>query len=165
MAIILPQELQPSVRPCPKIRGHYYGPVGGRRLKSGLFNRFVIVGILEVFGHNHAVLQSVTQALAHDPSVNNSMAPRPKRRGFKLEKNSRKGCDSFEKKRLGHLISFLITGLIANFIRLLYLVFEIFFAYVVSCHSCVISITVTTIFTIIKSIIVSLLSTMNKIHH
>ncbi len=75
-----------------------YGQVGGSRPKSGLFNRYVIVGISEVFGHNHADLQSVTPALAHDCSANNSTAPRPKRRGFKLEKNSRKGCDRLEKK-------------------------------------------------------------------
>ncbi len=42
-----------------------YGPLGGRLLKSGLFNLYVIVGISEVFGHNHADLQSVTPALAH----------------------------------------------------------------------------------------------------
>ena len=75
-----------------------YGPVGGRRLKSGLFNWYVIVGISEVFGHNHADLQSVTPALAYDRSVNYSTATRPKRRGFKLEKKSRKGCDRLEKK-------------------------------------------------------------------
>ncbi len=83
MVIILLQELQSSVRPGPR-----YGPVGCRRLKSGLFNRYVIVGISEVFGHNHADLQSVTPALAHDPSVNYSTAPRPKRCRFKFEKNS-----------------------------------------------------------------------------
>jgi hypothetical protein len=55
-----------------------------------------------VFGHNHADLQSVTPALAHDPSVNYSTAQRPKRWGFQVEKNSRKGCDRFEKKRLGY---------------------------------------------------------------
>ncbi len=92
IAIILLQELQSSVLPGPR-----YGPVGGRRPKSALFNRYAIVGISEVFGHNHADLQSVTPALAHDPSVNYRTAPRPKRRGFKFEKNSRKGCDSFEK--------------------------------------------------------------------
>ncbi len=75
--------------------------MGGHRLKSGLFSRYVIVGISDVFGHNHADLQSVTPALAHDPSVNYSTAPRPKRRGFKFEKNSRKGCDRFEKKTSG----------------------------------------------------------------
>ncbi len=42
--------------------------------------------------------QYVTPALAHDPSVNYSTAPRPKRRRFKFEKNSRNGCDRFEKK-------------------------------------------------------------------
>jgi hypothetical protein len=40
---------------------------------------------LEVFRHNHTDLQSVTQAFAHDPSVNYSTAQRPKRRGFKFE--------------------------------------------------------------------------------
>ena len=94
----LSEELQSSVRPGPRC-----GPVGGRRLKSGLFNRYVIVGISEVFGHNHADLQSVTLALAHCRFVNYSTAPRPKRRRFKFEKNSRKGCDTFEKKRFRHL--------------------------------------------------------------
>jgi hypothetical protein len=32
--------------------------VGGSGLKSGLFNRYVIFGISEVLGHNHADLQS-----------------------------------------------------------------------------------------------------------
>ena len=91
--ISLFEELQSSVRAGPS-----YGPVGGCRLKSGLFNRYVIVGISEVFGHNHADLQSVTPALAHDRSVNYSTARRPNRRGFKFEKNLRKGCDSFEEK-------------------------------------------------------------------
>ena len=72
--------------------------MGGSRLKSGLFNQNVIVWISEVFGHNHADLQSVTPALAHDRSVNYSSAQHPKRRGFKFEKYSRKGCDTFEKK-------------------------------------------------------------------
>ncbi len=72
--------------------------MSGRRLKSGLFNQYVIVVMSEVFGHNHADLQSVTPALAHDRSVNYSTAPRPKRRGFKLEKFLRKGCDRLEKK-------------------------------------------------------------------
>ncbi len=67
MAISLLQELQSSVRPGPR-----YGPVGNRRLKSGLFNWYVIVGILEVFGHNHADLQSVTPALAHDRRITHS---------------------------------------------------------------------------------------------
>ncbi len=101
MAIILLQALQSSVRPGPR-----YGQVGGSRLKSGLFNRYVIVGISEVFGHNHADHQPVTQALAHDPSVNYSTAPRPTRRGFKFEKKSRKGCDRFEKKPSGLLSPF-----------------------------------------------------------
>jgi hypothetical protein len=42
--------------------------------------------------------QEVTRALAHDCSVNYSTAPRPKRRGFKLEKNSRKGCGRLVNK-------------------------------------------------------------------
>jgi hypothetical protein len=42
--------------------------------------------------------QEVTRVLAHDCSVNYSTAPRPKRRGFKFEKNSRKLCDRLEKK-------------------------------------------------------------------
>ncbi len=54
-----------------------------------------------MFGHNHADLQSVTPALAHDPSVNYSTARHPKRRGFKFEKILRKGCDRFEKKTSG----------------------------------------------------------------
>ncbi len=58
----------------------------------------VIVRISEVFRHNHADLQSVTPGLAHDWFVNYSTAPRSKRRGFKLEKNSIKGCDRLEKK-------------------------------------------------------------------
>ncbi len=41
----LSQELQSSVRPGQRCR-----PVGGCRLKSGLFNRYVIVGISEAFG-------------------------------------------------------------------------------------------------------------------
>ena len=41
----LSEELQSSVLPGPRC-----GPVGGRRLKSGLFNRYVIVGISEAFG-------------------------------------------------------------------------------------------------------------------
>jgi hypothetical protein len=81
---------------CMQAQG--YGPVGGRRLKCGLSNRYVIVVISELFQNNHADLQSVTPALAHDPSVNYSTAQRPKRRGFKFEKNSRKGCDTFEEK-------------------------------------------------------------------
>jgi hypothetical protein len=84
-----------------------YVIVGGllqtEKCHCGLFNRYVIVGISEVFGHNQADLQSVTPALAHDPPVNHSTAPRPKHRGFKFDKNSRKGCDRFEKKRLGYL--------------------------------------------------------------
>jgi hypothetical protein len=72
--------------------------MGDRRLKSGLFNRYVIVGISEVFGNNHADHHSVTSALAHDCSVNYSSAPRPKRRGFKFEKKLRKGCDTIEEK-------------------------------------------------------------------
>ncbi len=72
--------------------------MGGLGLKSGLFNGYVIVGISEVFEHNHADFQSVTPARAHDRSVNYSTAPRPKRSGFKLEKNSRKGCGRLEKK-------------------------------------------------------------------
>jgi hypothetical protein len=72
--------------------------VGGSRLKSGLFNLYVIDVISELFQKNHADLQSVTQALAHDRSVNYSMAQHPKRCGFKFEENSRKGCDTFEKK-------------------------------------------------------------------
>ncbi len=98
MATSLLEELQSSVPPCPR-----YGPVGGRRLKSGLFNRYVIVVISELFRHNHADRQSVTPVLAHDPSVHYSTAPRPKRSGFKYEKNSRKGCDTFEKKTSGLL--------------------------------------------------------------
>jgi hypothetical protein len=97
MAIGLLQELQSSVLPGPR-----YGPVGGRRLKSGLFNWYVIFGISEVFGHNHADLQSVTPALAHDPSVNYSTAPRPKRRGFKFEKIREKDATGSRKKRLGY---------------------------------------------------------------
>ncbi len=44
--------------------------------------------------------QKVTRALAHDrsSSVNYSMALRPKCRGFKFEKKSRKGCDRFENR-------------------------------------------------------------------
>ncbi len=87
-----------------------YGLVGGRRLKSGLFNRYVIVGISEVFGHNHADLQSVTPALAHDSSVNYSTAPLPKRRGSKLKKNSRKGCDRLEKKTFLLLSTRIVDG-------------------------------------------------------
>jgi hypothetical protein len=99
MVIILLQELHSSVRAGPKIRA------GGRQpslspLKSGLFNRYVIVVISELFRNNHAHHQSVTQALAHDSSINYSTAPRPKGRGFKFEKNSRKGCDTFEKKKV-----------------------------------------------------------------
>ena len=41
----LSEELQSSVWSGPRC-----GPVGGRRLKSGLFNRYVIVGISEAFG-------------------------------------------------------------------------------------------------------------------
>jgi hypothetical protein len=37
--------VQSSVRPGPRC-----GPMGGRRLKRGLFNRYVIVGISEAFG-------------------------------------------------------------------------------------------------------------------
>ncbi len=88
IAIISLQELQSSVWPGPR-----YGPVGCRRLKSGLFNRYVIVGISDVFGHNHADLQSVTPALAHDPSVNYSTAPHPKRRGLKRRIQVRKKID------------------------------------------------------------------------
>jgi hypothetical protein len=78
-----------------------YGLVGGRRLKSGLFNRYVIVGISDLFGNNHADLQSVTPALAHDTSVKYSTAQHPNRRRFKFDKNLRKGCDRFEKKTFG----------------------------------------------------------------
>ncbi len=96
--------------------------MGGRRLKSKLFNRYVIVGISEKFGHNHADLQSVTPALAHDRSVNYSMALRPKRRGFKLEKNSRKRCDRLEKKT-SLLLHFAASMSLQRhlFIKLLYL--------------------------------------------
>ncbi len=93
MVIIFLQELQSSVRAGPKIRA-----VDGRRLKSGLFNRYVIVGISELFGNNHADHHSVTLALAHDRSVNYSTAQSPKRRGFKFEKNSRKLCGTFQEK-------------------------------------------------------------------
>ncbi len=41
----LSEELQSSAWPCPRC-----GPVGDHRLKSGLFNRYVIVGISEAFG-------------------------------------------------------------------------------------------------------------------
>jgi hypothetical protein len=71
--------------------------VGGHRLKDGLFNRYVIVVILEFFRKTHAHLQSVTPALAHDPAVNYSTAPRPKRRGFKFEKNREKDATRSRK--------------------------------------------------------------------
>jgi hypothetical protein len=71
-------------------------------MKSELFNRYVLVGISEKFGHNHTDLQSVTQALAHDPSVNYSTAQRPKRRGFKFEKNREKDATGSRKKLLGY---------------------------------------------------------------
>ncbi len=74
--------------------------MGGRRLKCGLFDRYVIVGISEVFGHSHADLQSVTPALAHDPSVNYRTAPRPKRRGFKFEKSSSKRMRQTREKNV-----------------------------------------------------------------
>jgi hypothetical protein len=95
----LTQKLQSSVLPGPR-----YGPVGGSRLKSELFNRYVFVGISEVFGHNHADLQSVTPALAHDHSVNYSTAQRPKRRGFKFEKIREKDATASRKKRLGFML-------------------------------------------------------------
>jgi hypothetical protein len=79
-----------------------YGPVGGRRLKSWLFNRYVIVVILEVFGHNHTDLQPVTPALAHDRSVNYRTAPDSKRRGFSSRKIREKGATDSRKKRLGY---------------------------------------------------------------
>ncbi len=63
-----------------------------------LFNRYEIVGISEVLGNNHADHQSVTPGLAHDSSVNYITAQRPKRREFKFEKDSKKICDTFEKK-------------------------------------------------------------------
>ncbi len=85
--------------------------MGCCRLKSGLFNWYVIVVISDVFGHHHADLQSVTPALAHDCSVNYSTAPRPKRRGFKLEKKSRKGCDRLEKKTTLLLIALCYGGI------------------------------------------------------
>ncbi len=91
MVIILLQELQSSVPPCPKIRACGLP-------QSGLFSRYVIVVISELFQNNHAHLQSVTQAWPHDPSANYRTAPRPKCRGFKFEKHSRKGCDTFERK-------------------------------------------------------------------
>jgi hypothetical protein len=105
MVIILLQELQSSVRAGPKTRA------GGRPPTEKLFNRYEFVGISEVFGHNHADHGSVTPALAHDPSVNYSTVLRPKRRGFKFEKNSRKGCDTFEKKttQTPPLLSFSFT--------------------------------------------------------
>jgi hypothetical protein len=53
------------------------GLVGGSQLKSGLFNQYVIVGISEKFGDNHAGHRKVTPALAHDRSYNYSSAQRP----------------------------------------------------------------------------------------
>jgi hypothetical protein len=91
MAISLLQELQSSVLPGPKIRAGGLPP-------TELFNRYVIVVVSELFRNRHADFQSVTQALAHDCSVNHSTAPRPQRCGFKFENNSRKWCDTFEKK-------------------------------------------------------------------
>ncbi len=57
----LSEELQSLLRPGPRC-----GPVDGCRLKSGLFNRYVIVGISEAFGVNYAGHQKATPALAHD---------------------------------------------------------------------------------------------------
>jgi hypothetical protein len=95
--IILLQELQSSVRAGQEIRA------GGRPpTEKWLVNRYEIVVISELFRNNHAHHQSVTQALAHDPFVSYSLAPRPKRHGFKFEKKSRKLCDRFEKKRFRH---------------------------------------------------------------
>jgi hypothetical protein len=70
----LSEELQSSVRPGPRC-----GPVGGRRLKSGLFNRYVIVGISEAFGvaikkshvRWHMIVLSII-ALHHAQSVADS---------------------------------------------------------------------------------------------
>jgi hypothetical protein len=74
--------------------------VGGRRLKSGLFYRYVIVEISEALGDNHSGHKNVTPALAHDRSDNYSSAPCPESRVFKFEENSKKGCYSFEKKNV-----------------------------------------------------------------
>ena len=72
-----------------------YGPVGGRRLKSGLFNRYVIVGILEVLRHNHAdwhmiVLSIIARRRAQSVAVSIS------------RKIREKDATGSRKKRLGY---------------------------------------------------------------